>query len=570
MSVNVGDVVVRLGADTAGFQDGMVKARGELAATGAEAKGGFSSAMAGAAIGLVGVGIAGAAVIAGTVLLASTYTKATDEMAAQSNISAASAKVIGDAFLTTGGQTTYSADQMMKAFGPVSGQLATTEGHALSAADAMTVMSAGMALAESTGTSLDSATADLAKVMQTYKLGVGDAAHVTDVLYNSSRMVGQPVDSITTAIDKLHGKLGEVTPSLGDTAGLMVTLAANGVPARLAVSAMSATFIAMLDPTASAAAAMKEVGLTTLTSKGQFVGMDSVIAQLNPKFEKMTAAQRLDTAAKIFGKPAAEAMVGIVMGGTKAYDAQTAAIGKNGSAQAGAQTATDNLAGSFDKIRGSLTDAAIKAGEFFMPFVDAASSSVASFISDVAKDLQNVSDSASNADGPARAFALGIRDVGTFIGTEVIPRLQEFAGFVGDTVIPDLIKFGGFVEDNIVPPLESLGATVVNVGTWIATNLIPPMVTIGGALGTGLADVFGFLSQNMWLVEAAAGALLLRFVAIKTLAFASEVLAWSGALRTFAMQEGGVSAVAAALGLGGSGGLRGAISGASADAAAAS
>ena len=73
------------------------------------------------------VGIAAAIVVAGVVtgaiVLAARYQDATNKMAAQAGITLAAAKKIGDAFLTTGGQTTFSAQQMMEAFGPVSGQL---------------------------------------------------------------------------------------------------------------------------------------------------------------------------------------------------------------------------------------------------------------------------------------------------------------------------------------------------------------------------------------------------------------------------------------------------------------
>ena len=42
-----------------------------------------------------------------------------------------------------------------------------------------------------------------------------DAAKAADVLFNSSRMTGNSIDSVTQAFSRIHSTLGALTPPLG-------------------------------------------------------------------------------------------------------------------------------------------------------------------------------------------------------------------------------------------------------------------------------------------------------------------------------------------------------------------
>ena len=115
-----------------------------------------------------GIAAAGAAVVD----LASKYSSSTAQMAANSGITIKQANLIGSAFLATGGQTTFTAQEMMTAFAPVSGQLELVNGKALTAAQSMTFMSAAMARAEATGQPLSSTVSSLASVMPGFSLRI--------------------------------------------------------------------------------------------------------------------------------------------------------------------------------------------------------------------------------------------------------------------------------------------------------------------------------------------------------------------------------------------------------------
>lgn len=311
-------------------------------------------------LAILGVSLAATAGIA--LDLGAKFNAAEALLAANAGITIKQAQAIGTAFLATGGQTTFTAQQMIAAFTPVSAQLELLNGGALTAAQSLQVMNAAMALSEATGQPLVDTTRALADLMVAYGLGADQASTASDVLFKVSGDLNQSVDQVATTMDKLHGRLGEATPPLSQVAALMVDLAQNGVPAKQAVAGAGAAIISLIDPSKSAAKELAALNVTTLDSHGSFVGLDSIISQLKPKFDGMTQAQQLQTAANIFGKPAAEAMLAVITKGPAAFDALTKSVSASGSAQSGANTATNTLGGSWDRLKSNVIDYMTKAG----------------------------------------------------------------------------------------------------------------------------------------------------------------------------------------------------------------
>lgn len=212
---DLGTLTAKLQLNTSGAEQAVKKLGGMF--------GPLGDAIAAIATTLIVVG-------AVSVDLAAKFQSSTDLMAAQAGISAKAASKIGDAFLSTGGKSTFSAQTIMAAFGPVSGVIATAAGHALSASEAMTFMSAAMNLAEATGQPLADTTSALAKVMLQYGINVGQAAGTSDLLFNVSRKLGIPIATLGDAVDKLKYKLGPLAPTLQDVGSLLLDLGEHHGP----------------------------------------------------------------------------------------------------------------------------------------------------------------------------------------------------------------------------------------------------------------------------------------------------------------------------------------------------
>ena len=425
-------VVAELTANISEFSSRMDEAQlkmGETAAEGETSMGGLASfgKTALLALGAAAVGVGAMAIDLGT-----KWQTSTNSLAASAGISVKAANGIGNAFLGTAFNTTFSAQQIMKAYQPVAGQLAQVEGHALNAKQAMAIMSQAMDLAEGSGMSLTSATSDLSQVMQTYGLHANSAAQISNVLFSTSRLTGQGVDSVTQAFTRLRAGLGAATPSLGQVGGLLVDLQAHGETGRKGISAATTALTSLLTATEGVSKAQMDqkavyqqmspvlqalvnryqsgaltyaefykqsqqlgqsqldlvtqwnsagtaiqaaqtkldaMGITVDNAQGKFVGMGSVITQLHAKIQGETQAQQLATLAQVFGTGAATKMLSVVEAGPAAYDKATSAVLKTGAAHNAAAKNAATLKGEMEKLDHGFEDVVTQIGTRLVPIM---------------------------------------------------------------------------------------------------------------------------------------------------------------------------------------------------------
>ncbi len=363
------DAVAKAEKDLAASSAASADAQKRLAAANEESSGSFSKlgAIGSKASTALTAGLVAAAAI--SVKSAMDFQQSVASLAGSANISVTAANNIGKAFLKSSAGTVFSAGEMVKAYGSVAAQLSTVEGKALTATQAVKVMSAAGDLAEASNTSLASATKSLAGVMQAYKQSADQASKVTDVLFNTSRLTGQGIDQVSTMVEKLHGRLGAVTPSLKDIGGLMATLVEQGAQGRQAISGLSTAITGMLVPSTAQAKIIKDIGLNVYNANGKFVGFQSIITQLQPKLDGLTQSQQLFAAKTLFGSQSYQAMLQVIKQGPDAFDKNSAAVGRAGSAA----DAAAKLNQTFDKqikiIKADAENLATSFGSTLLPAI---------------------------------------------------------------------------------------------------------------------------------------------------------------------------------------------------------
>jgi hypothetical protein len=430
----VGGIFSKLGNTMANFGLPFSKNVTEMGSKfdGLETKGQkFSSAMGAAGGAIAAVGAAAVVGIAAEgIHLAMNFQQTEAGIAAAAGISTKAADKIGSAFLHTAGTTIYSGQEIATAFQGVAGELGTTQGKALSAAQAMTVMHAAMDLAEGSGQSLSSSTSALAGVMQSFGIKASGAAGASDILFTASEKTGQSTSTLAAALEKTKTKLGSLAPPLGQMGGLLVDMTTHGETGRAAMSAFTTSFTAMLAPTTAAVKAQQnlkiatadlppalqslarsyqsgtmtgtqltaatnamstsqtalwssftsansasetaretqqKLGVTMTNSQGKFVGMTSVISQLHNQIKGMgTAEATAKLSADGFGSSAAKLLT-TIQAGPKAYNQETAAVTRAGSAHAAAQKQAQTLSHEFELVKASAEDIVTEFGQFLLP-----------------------------------------------------------------------------------------------------------------------------------------------------------------------------------------------------------
>jgi len=268
------------------------------------------------AMGLAAAGAALVGIVAITAPAAEAFQKSQQQMQNTADISSKAASSIGTAFLATAGQVEFSAQQMMAAYGPVSGQLAEVAGHALSTKDAMQFMSAATDLAEASGNNLDSTTKDLANTMKIFHLNTQDAAGAADVLYNASNKSGVGLDQLQSTIMRLGVALQGSGVTVQQMGGLFLDLTDKVGSGRKAIMSIGSDLQSLVEPTSKAQAAIEGAGLSFKNAQGQFIGVGPALQQLKGYIDgtagaSTAAAQaqyKSSVAVGIFGGSAADAV----------------------------------------------------------------------------------------------------------------------------------------------------------------------------------------------------------------------------------------------------------------------
>lgn len=368
MSEFLPPVVARMTANIREFQARMGEARHEMDKTtehsersGKAAAAGYGKAIA------TGAAVAGAAVVGYSLEMGMSMQTADSALAAHGDLSQEQAKRIGDAFLNTGMQNDETAQEIVTALGPVSGQLKTLSGHALTVKESMDFMNASLALNDATGGDLNSTTSALATTLQTFGMHTKDAAGAADMLWNVANAANVKVDTLTGTFQKLHAKLGPITPSMGDLSTAIYSMSTHGVSGKAAVAALSGGMTTLLSGSKATADTVKLLGLHLHDSSGKFVGMRSVLEQLSPKLKGMTEQQRMATEQALFGKSAAQSLNATLLDGAAGWDKSARAAQKHGTAATAAEKAEDNLKGQMERLQAAVSNLATRFGEWLIP-----------------------------------------------------------------------------------------------------------------------------------------------------------------------------------------------------------
>lgn len=485
----VGSAWVAIRPDTSGFEDAlsggvagplaklthMLGPAGEVAA----AVIGATIAVAGAAVGM-----------------AAKFDSSLSTIRAQTGQTSAQVAAIGNAFLSTGGKSTFTANAIASAFAPVSAQLAQVGGHALTARQALDFMTVAMHLAEATGTDLNSTSAVLSSMLQQLQIPLSGAAKAADELYLASKITNEPVAELAGAIEKLHGRLGPVGGSLSSLSTLFVDLSEHGVSGGRALLAVSAAATTLLSPTKSGEKAIHDLGLSVFNSAGNFVGFQSILAQLAPKLAGHNEKFRIAVENAVLGKGAFEKFDATIMAGVPGWTTASNAVSVHGAAETAAQAATDNLKGAFDRLKSGVADVLTSLGEKLTPILTVMVNAILPALTSAWGVLQGAFKVVS--DWVSQHLAPAFKTFGNFITQQFLPAWVSVGRFWMDNLMPALRDLWKAFTVNLLPAIEWIGKAILVMGAVFITYLLPVFEKVVGVVYlvvikaiTALIDIIG-------------------------------------------------------------------------------
>lgn len=232
-----------------------------------------------AALGKIGVGVAGAAAIIGvaSVKMAADFEQATNRLANAAGESHNNIKMVGDGILDMAGQVGFTAQQLATA-------MYTVDSAGFHAADSLTILKASAQGAKieqaDLGTTVDAVTTSLVD----YHQGADQASNVMSKLVTA---VGEG----KTNLQELAGSLHSVTPlasNLGITfdevTAAVATMTVHGMSADQATQNLADTIRHLSNPTQVMVSEMGQLGLSAQTVAKQLsdpnVGLHGVLEEI--------------------------------------------------------------------------------------------------------------------------------------------------------------------------------------------------------------------------------------------------------------------------------------------------
>ncbi len=548
---NLGDVIVRLGAETSQFSAGMAVARKELQGTHDGALKTFAGGVAQAAkitAAMTAATVAGGAALA---TYAGGFEELTTQIVTGAGESASNLEMVRKGILAMAGEVGQVPDEIAKGFYNV----ASAGFHG---AQGLTVMKVAAMGAKVGAADLAVMADGLTTALNAYHFSADKAVSVTNALVAT-------VASGKMKMQDLAGSLGHILPtasalkvSLPEVTAAIATMTGQGTDAAEATTQLRSMMLHLASAQGPAVDAMKAVGLTskqvadTMTHKGLYSVLKLITDHISTKFKPGSAQFVAELQAIVGGIDGMGAALQLTGGNTLTFAANvktiTAAMDSGSTSVTGWDKVQTNFNTKVDQAKASLSALAITAGTEILPVFG----TVATFVSDLIADLDGLETQTSKTDGAAHAVAAGLQTVAHAINEYVIPEAKALSGWAMRDGIPMLQRIASWTQEHVVPALKTMANSAIAVGKGVGQAMGGALTFVGKTLLPMFGGALGWVSDHGKVVEYVLGLIVERLIIMRALDMALWVKNFVMGFTAMAAGAGRFQAVMATMGSTGS------------------
>ncbi|HAT1156332.1 TPA: phage tail tape measure protein [Corynebacterium striatum] len=200
---------------------------------------------------------------------------------------------------------------------------------------------------------VDAATAATiqSQALQAFSLDAGNAARVSDILAGAANASSAEMTGISQGLQQAGTVANQFGVSIDDTATTLAMFANAGIQGSDAGTLMKTALLALTDQGKPAQQAIEELGLTVYDANGKFVGMQSLMEQLQDASSRMTDEQYQAATATLFGSDAMR-LAGIAAEqGGEGFEKLKGAVTRQGQAAEVAAAQTEGLPGAIGRVQ---------------------------------------------------------------------------------------------------------------------------------------------------------------------------------------------------------------------------
>jgi TP901 family phage tail tape measure protein len=301
------------------------------------------------------------------VTTAASFEKQISAIGAVSGASAEQLKQFHDLALQLGKDTSFSASEAANGIE----ELAKA---GVSLRDIMGgAAAASLNLAAAGGISVAESATIASNAMNTFSLTGSDMAHVADQIAGAANASAIDVHEFGFSLSSVGAVAATVGLSLDDTATSIAVLGQAGLKGSDAGTSLKTMLLNLTPSTKTAKAEMEQLGIVTADGANQFFdatgkakSMAEIAGVLQNATKGLTEQQKLQALQTMFGTDAIRAAAIMARVGAAGFEDMAASIGKVSAADVANQR-LDNLAGSVEKLKGTMEVASITIGEKFTP-----------------------------------------------------------------------------------------------------------------------------------------------------------------------------------------------------------
>lgn len=351
-------VRVKLSAQVAEYQKGMLDAASATRTVGTEAEKLAQTKQAFESVGRGGVvmgSLIGAAVTVAVAKFAE-FDAAMSNVNAATGETAANMEALRDSAIDLGASTVYSATEAANAIEELAkAGVSTSDILSGALAGSLDLAAAGQLgvarAAEITSTALNQ-----------YGLEGSAAAHVADVLAAGAGKAMGSVDDLANGLKFVGPVAASMGVSLEETTGVLALFAQQGIVGEQAGTSLRGVLSSLTSPSAQARGEIERLGLTLYDAQGNFLGLENAAGQLSNAYGNMNGASRDASLGIIFGRETVTAATALYKAGARGVDEWTTAVDDSGYAAEQARMRLDNLQGDLESLQGALDSALIQTG----------------------------------------------------------------------------------------------------------------------------------------------------------------------------------------------------------------
>jgi TP901 family phage tail tape measure protein len=433
-------------------------------------------------------------------------------------------KMLGDTALKMGANSQFgaqgAADAMLEL---AKGGLTVAQIKAGALAGTMTLASAG-------GIELGAAATYMANALNVFGLDASKASSVAAAFAGGANASTASVESLGVAMGQAALSARNAGLTLQETTGVLAAFDQAGLKGSDAGTSLRTMLMRLIPTTAEANDKMKQMGLSFIDAKGNFLPIRDIAQQLQDKFKGLTEAQKSSRLSTIFGADAQRAANELMNLGAKGIDKYTKATSDQTAAEKLAAEQTAGAAGAFKKFHSAVDALQIQFGLHLLPKITAVTTAFTDLINNIAPKIDGFFASAGAAVATLREPLANIGTQAKAAFDVVWPAIQQFI----DRVIaagPGIANFFASIAPFYGPAVLAIGLLVDGAGLLITAfghlgDFFAQHSTVVGALATVVgALVVGFtaLSVITGIVTAVSGGLVTAFWAINAAMAANPV-----------------------------------------------